>query len=304
MEYSKLIDEYIKKSGMSLAEIAEKMKNEKGVKVDRTYISKLRKDPKYAASKEINHALAEVTGGDPHKLVWAGLVFGSHPSVREVLMLIDDEIIIKAINLMEKYPGYFNMSEEEQEKYNENHDVVQFWNDLAKSMGKARKEHLRTQIERAYEEHGIKDDQEDDDQPYVNESVSEYNPNSMISIPVLGCVQAGIPIEMIENPEGYTLVDPYILNGKDGFALRVQGDSMIGDRIHDGDLVIVSKQEEVQPHEIAVVAVNGDHATLKRVRLHGNMAMLIPSNPAMEPQLVPAEDIHILGKVVEVKFRP
>jgi SOS regulatory protein LexA len=292
MNYSELIDSYINKSGMSLAEIAEKMKNEKGVKVDRTYLSKLRNSPKYAASEEINQAFAEVTGGDPLPLVWAGLVYGSHPSVRDILMLIEDDVIIKAMNLMKKYPGYFNLTDEEQQKLEGEPDVKDFWESLGKSMEK--KEKQKVNYGNASIESASK----------VKETQALYHIDTMVKVPVLGYIQAGQPIEMIENNEGYTLVDPDVLHGKQGFALKVKGDSMIGDRIHDGDIVIVAKQEEVHPHEIAVVAVNGDHATLKRVKRHGSMCMLIPSNPAMEPQLIQAEDVNIIGKVVEVKFWP
>jgi SOS regulatory protein LexA len=289
MNYPELIDAYINKSGMSLADIAEKMKMEKGVKVDRTYLSKLRNNPKYAASEEINQAFAEITGGDVNRLVWAGLIYGSHPSVRDILMLIDDVVIIKAMNLMKKYPGYFNLSEEEQEKIEDDPDVKDFWISLGSSMEKQKAYHETTPSE---------------SENKTKVATALYTIDSMIKIPVLGCIQAGQPIEMIEHNEGYTLVDPHILHGKQGFALKVKGDSMIGDRIYDGDIVIVAKQEEVQSHEIAVVSINGDHATLKRVKRHGNMCMLIPSNPTMEPQLIPAKDVHIIGKVVEVKFWP
>ncbi|MCA1029262.1 hypothetical protein LCM23_24945 [Cytobacillus kochii] len=296
MHYSELIDSYIKKSGMSLAEIAEKMRVEKGVKVDRTYISKLRKNPKYAATEEINKAFAEVTGGDVNRLVWAGLVYSSHPSIRHILNFIDDEVVFKAMKVMNKYPGYFNMSEEDQAVFEDDNDVKDFWDSLNEFMSSSNKldNYIENQVKEKTNEYNFND--------YQTTELPQYS--SQIPIPVLGCVQAGLPIEMIENNEGYTLVDPNILNGKEGFALKVQGNSMIGDRIQNDDIVIVAKQEEVQPHEIAVVAVNGDHATLKRVKRHGEMCMLIPSNPAMEPQLVPAKDVHILGKVVEVKFWP
>ncbi|MFS0820792.1 S24 family peptidase [Bacillus sp. 1P02SD] len=288
MNYPELIDLYINRSGMSLSEIAEKMKKEKGVKVDRTYISKLRKDPKYAASEEVNQAFAEITGGDPLRLVWAGLIYGSHPSVRDILMLIDDEVIIKAMALMKKYPGYFHMTDEEQEELENAPDVIDFWASIGNFMDKQKQTAAHQK-----EKHDI-----------VAENSMPYSLESMLKIPVLGSIQAGQPIEMIESLAEYTLVDPNVLRGKEGFALRVKGDSMIGDRIHDGDVVVVAKQEEVHPHEIAVVAINGDHATLKRVKRHGHMCMLIPSNPSMEPQLIPAKDVHILGKVVEVKFWP
>jgi SOS regulatory protein LexA len=293
LDYSHLVDAYIKNSGLSLAEIAQKMKEEKGVKVDRTYISKLRKNPKYAASDEINRALAEVTGGDPNKLVWAGMVYGTpDPITRQALSLIDDKVIIKAMDLMQKYPGYFDMSDEEREKLEDDIDVQSFWNMLGRSI----KEHKNE-----YSDAHMKAKKTDS---LINDSIQPYQQSNMIPVPILGCIQAGSPIEMIEHNEGFTLVDPNILSGKQGFALRVKGDSMIGDRIHEGDTVICTKETEVLSNEIAVVAINGDHATLKRVKLHGDMCMLVPSNPAMEPQLVPAKDVHILGKVVEVKFWP
>lgn len=133
-----------------------------------------------------------------------------------------------------------------------------------------------------------------------NSNLSE----KMVRLPIIGSIRAGEPIERLEYNEGYTLVDPDVLRGREGFALRVKGDSMSGDRIMDGDIVIVVKQPEVQPHEIAVVAVNGEEATLKRVKIQGDMCMLVPSNPEYEPMLYPAKDVHIIGKVVEVKFWP
>lgn len=293
MNYSELVDQYIKNSGLSLAEITKRMEQEKGVKVDRSYISKLRNNPKYAASDEINQALAEVTGGDVNKLVWAGLIFGSHPSVRDVLMLIDNEVIIKAMNLNKIYPGYFKLSEEKQEELENDPSVRDFWDSLSESMSRNTKKSYKP---KKYDE--------DDNSYKLKDAIVDYIPTEMQKIPVLGFIQAGSPIEMIEHNEGYTLVDPGVLKGKNGFALKVKGDSMIGDRIHEGDIVIVAQQEEVQPHEIAVVAVNGDYATLKRVKHHGEMCMLVPSNPMLEPQLIPSKDVHIIGKVVEVKFWP
>lgn len=290
MNYSELVDQYIRNSGLSLAEITKRMEQDKGVKVDRSYISKLRNNPKYAASDEINQALAEVTGGNVNKLVWAGLIFGSHPSVRDVLMLIDNEVIIKAMNLNKIYPGYFKLSEAKQEELENDPSVRDFWDSLSESMSKTKKVYKPQEYTNS--EYSMKD------------AIVDYVPTEMTKIPVLGFIQAGSPIEMIDHNEGYTLVDPVVLKGKKGFALKVRGDSMIGDRIHEGDIVIVAQQEEVQPHEIAVVAVNGDHATLKRVKRHGDMCMLVPSNPTLEPQLVPAKDVHIIGKVVEVKFWP
>ena len=130
-----------------------------------------------------------------------------------------------------------------------------------------------------------------------------YHSPSMERIPVLGTIRAGEPIDRIENIEGYELVEPDILRGRKAFILHVQGDSMIGDNIFDGDRVIVVLQNQVEPTDIAVVSVNGDEATLKRVKCQNGMCMLIPSNPEMEPMLYPAEKIFIIGKVIEVRHR-
>lgn len=138
----------------------------------------------------------------------------------------------------------------------------------------------------------------------LRESLVPYNSSEMLRLPVLGSVRAGQPLDRIELNEGYTLVDPDLMRGHEGFALRVKGDSMIGDRIQEGDIVIVVKTTEVQPNEIAVVAVDDDEATLKRVKQQGDMCMLIPSNPSMTPDLYPCDKIKIIGKVVEVKFWP
>lgn len=138
----------------------------------------------------------------------------------------------------------------------------------------------------------------------IREQFEPYDAMIMVKLPVLGSIRAGEPIDRIEDFGGYTNVDPGLLRGREGFALNVKGDSMSGDRIMDGDVVIVVLQEEVQPHDIAVVAVNGDEATLKRVKVQGEYCMLIPSNPQYETQLVNSKDVHVIGKVVEVKFWP
>jgi SOS-response transcriptional repressors (RecA-mediated autopeptidases) len=129
------------------------------------------------------------------------------------------------------------------------------------------------------------------------------DPDRLVRLPVLGKIAAGEPIDRIENIEGYELVEPELLRGRKGFILRVQGNSMTGDRIYDGDRVVVVVQETVQPNDIAVVAVNGEYATLKRVKCQGDMCILTSSNPEYEPIVVPAKEVHIIGKVVEVRHR-
>lgn len=84
------------------------------------------------------------------------------------------------------------------------------------------------------------------------------------------------------------------------FALRVHGESMTGAGIFPGDIVIVRSQQIARSGEI-VVALVGDEATVKRLRLRGNRIELCPENPAFEPILPGPNECTILGKVIEVR---
>lgn len=137
-----------------------------------------------------------------------------------------------------------------------------------------------------------------------HEELIPYNPETMIKIPILGSIRAGEPILMNNNIEGFELVEPELLRGRNGFILRVKGNSMTGDRIYEGDRVVVIEQNEVLPHEIAVVAIDNEEATLKRVKFIDGKCILTSSNPEYEPMIYPASDVHILGVVIEVKFTP
>ena len=127
-------------------------------------------------------------------------------------------------------------------------------------------------------------------------------------IPVLGQVQAGIPTEAVQDIIGYEDISGLKLDaGVDYFALQIHGDSM-EPRMLEGDVVIVRKQESVETGEIAVVLVNGDDATIKRIKKEPTGIMLIPSNPAYEPMFysnhqIETLPIRILGKVIELRAK-
>jgi repressor LexA len=128
-----------------------------------------------------------------------------------------------------------------------------------------------------------------------------YIPENMIRTPLIGTIRAGQAIDRIEDIEGYVLVESELLRGREGFAMWVTGDSMNGDRIFEGDIVIVIKGEEVSPSDIAVVAVDAESATLKRVKCQEEICVLTASNPNYEAMIVPLKNVHILGKVVQVR---
>ena len=114
-------------------------------------------------------------------------------------------------------------------------------------------------------------------------------------VPVVGRVAAGRPVLAEENIDEVIPLPEEMLPGGEAFLLRVKGDSMIGDGIEDGDLVIVQRQETAEDGDI-VVALIEDEATVKRFFRHHDQVELRPSNPQYEPIFV--RDVRILGKVV------
>ncbi|HBA93781.1 MAG TPA: transcriptional repressor LexA [Ruminococcaceae bacterium] len=112
-------------------------------------------------------------------------------------------------------------------------------------------------------------------------------------IPIVGTVTAGKPILAIESIEDYIPV-PVKNKGRNMFALRVRGDSMINAAILDGDVVVVEQTPVAQNGEI-VVALIGDEATVKRFYKEKGHFRLQPENDAYEPIIV--DEVAILGKV-------
>lgn len=126
-----------------------------------------------------------------------------------------------------------------------------------------------------------------------------------IKIPVLGKVVAGIPIEAIEEILGYEEIPEELAKCGNYFALQIKGDSM-EPRMMEGDVVIVKQQEQVNSGDVAIVLVNGDDATVKRVRILDNGIMLIPFNAKYTPWTYTAEEcqtlpVKIIGKVIECR---
>ena len=135
----------------------------------------------------------------------------------------------------------------------------------------------------------------------------EENPRKKgIKIPVLGEVAAGIPLDAIEDIIDYEEIPEDLAKTGDFFGLRIKGDSM-SPRMLDGDVVIVRKQSDVESGEIAIVLVNGDSATCKKVVKHDNGITLIANNPAVyEPHFFTMQEvdtlpIKVIGKVVELR---
>ena len=116
------------------------------------------------------------------------------------------------------------------------------------------------------------------------------------SIPLLGTIAAGHPIEPVETAEEIE-VPASMLGTGERYALRVQGDSMVEDGIQDGDIVVVRRAEHANPGETVVAIVDGD-ATLKRFHPARGQVELRPANAALEPIRVRADRVEIRGVLV------
>ena len=121
-----------------------------------------------------------------------------------------------------------------------------------------------------------------------------------VRVPLLGRVAAGAPILAKENIEDWITVDG--VNDADQlFALRVRGDSMVEAGILDGDVVIVRKQDVAENGTIVVALVDGEEATVKKLRRDGDDVLLIAMNPLYEPIRRRGDHVRVLGKVVGLR---
>lgn len=141
--------------------------------------------------------------------------------------------------------------------------------------------------------------------PIAPQTPTKHVPKKGIKIPVLGEVQAGIPVEAIEDIIDYEEITEDMARTGEFFGLQVRGQSM-EPRFVEGDVVIVRKQADVNSGDIAIVLVNGDVATIKKIKKQKNGITLMPLNPAFEPIFFNNEEISdlpvvILGKVVELR---
>lgn len=121
-------------------------------------------------------------------------------------------------------------------------------------------------------------------------------------IPVLGRIAAGTPILAAEQVEEVMPLPAELVGEGPVFLLEVKGDSMINAGIHEGDLVAVHSQPDALDGEIVAALVDGEEATVKRLRRKDGKVILESENPAYEP-LVFTEGVELIGKVVSVLRR-
>lgn len=134
---------------------------------------------------------------------------------------------------------------------------------------------------------------------------TDLNPIIKPKVPVLGVVPCGEPIEAIEDIIEWIDVVPS--QAKNHFGLIAKGDSM-APFILDGDILVVKHSPVVDSGKIAIVKVNGDEATCKRLVINGSGLTLVPNNPMYQtltfgPAEIADKPVTVIGEVVEIRRR-
>lgn len=137
--------------------------------------------------------------------------------------------------------------------------------------------------------------------------VQKQSSNKGIWINVLGKVAAGIPLEAIEDIIDQEEITAEMAAKGECFGLQIHGSSM-EPRFTEGDTIIVLKQNDVESGEIAVVLVNGEDATCKKIMKHKDGISLISTNPLFAPMYFTNKEVEelpvvVLGKVIELRAK-
>ena len=125
---------------------------------------------------------------------------------------------------------------------------------------------------------------------------------AMATIPLLGTVSAGHPIDLYSHEDRVEI--PASMVKKETYALRVKGDSMIDENIQDGDIVVINRRETAENGQSVVVLINGEQTTLKRFFIEPNGIRLQPANKALKSLFLAHDQVQILGIVTAIIRTP
>jgi len=134
--------------------------------------------------------------------------------------------------------------------------------------------------------------------PLMGRSVEPASDRDAVQLPLYGKIAAGTPIEALRDHGNYVEVPSSLLGSGDYYALKVTGDSMIEAGILDDDTVIIRRDDTAENGAIVVALVDGQEATLKRLRRKGNTVALEPANTAHKIQLYGADRVKVQGRLV------
>lgn len=130
------------------------------------------------------------------------------------------------------------------------------------------------------------------------EGVAANDTDDAVQLPLYGKIAAGMPIEALRDPSEHIGVPPSLLGTGDHYALTIEGDSMVDAGILDGDTVIIQHSDRAENGAIVVALVDGEEATLKRLRRKGESIALEPANAAYETRIFGPDRVRVQGKLV------
>ena len=122
-------------------------------------------------------------------------------------------------------------------------------------------------------------------------------------LPLYGKIAAGTPIEALQNPAEHVGIPAAMLSGGDHYALTVEGDSMVGAGINDGDTIVIRRCDTAENGAIVVALVDNVEATLKRLRRKGNTVALEPANKDYETRIFGPDRVAVQGRLVGLMRR-
>ncbi|MHB0776680.1 LexA family protein [Halomonas sp. WWR20] len=134
--------------------------------------------------------------------------------------------------------------------------------------------------------------------PLSESAWEEVDAIDLVDVPLLGQVAAGLPMEAC--PDNVTVRIPSRMVRRNTYALRVRGDSMIDSNIFDGDIIIIERYESAENGETAVVLINDQEVTLKKLYIEKSGVRLQPANETMPPIYLKNDDVQVLGLVMGV----
>ena len=122
--------------------------------------------------------------------------------------------------------------------------------------------------------------------------------HKLSTLPLLGKIAAGTPIEAIQDNESSVDVPKEMMPIGESYALIVEGDSMVNEGIHNGDTVLIKKTNLADNGDIVVALIDDHEATLKRIRKKGQSIALESANPIYETKILSAHRVKIQGKLI------
>ena len=132
---------------------------------------------------------------------------------------------------------------------------------------------------------------------FSNSKTDDVN-QKLSTLPLLGKIAAGTPIEAIQQNETSVDVPREMMSIGESYALTVEGDSMINEGIHDGDTVLIKKTNLAENGDIVVALIDDHEATLKRIRKKGQSIALESANPIYETKILSSHRVKIQGKLI------